>query len=369
MESRANLGDNVIEHLPVPIVQAPMAGGPSTAQLTAAVSEAGGLGFVAAGYLGPGDLRDAIASVRAVTERAFGVNLFAPSGKPADPRVVRRYAALLEPEAVRTGVGLGEAKFNDDHYEAKLAVVLEQPPAVVSFTFGCPASDVIAELKRSGASVWITVTDPTEASFAAAAGADALVVQGIEAGGHRGGFVDEVGRDGYGLLALLQVVGSAVDLPLVATGGIATGRAVAAVLAAGADAAAIGSAFMLCPEAGTSDALRAAVASMRPTGLTRAFTGRLARGITNRLQAEHSADAPIAYPEVHYLTAPLRAHARRVGDEDVINLWAGQTHGLARRAPVAELVAELMTDAVRAAGEVNDRLLRSPADGVSGHCS
>ncbi len=349
----------MIDQLRVPIVQAPMAGGPSTARLTAAVSEAGALGFVAAGYLPPADLRDALANVRAMTERAFGVNLFVPTGEPADPEVVRRYAARLEPEAVKAGVPLGEARFTDDHYQAKLAVVLDQPPVVVSFAFGCPASDVIAQLKRAGSAVWVTVTDPTEATRAAAAGADALVVQGLEAGGHRGGFADEAGQDGYGLLALLQVVGGAVDLPMVAAGGIATGRAVAAVLAAGAAAAAIGSAFMLCPEAGTSDALRAAVASTRPTGLTRAFTGRLARGITNRMQAEHSADAPIAYPEVHYLTAPLRARARRVGDEDVINLWAGQAHGLARSAPAAELVADLMADAVSAAGELSDRLRRS----------
>jgi nitronate monooxygenase len=349
----------VIERLRVPIVQAPMAGGPSTARLAAAVSDAGGLGFVAAGYRTPEDLRGEMARVRTMTDRVFGVNLFAPTGQPADPLAVRRYAARLAPEARRAGVPLGAARFDDDHFEDKLAVLLAQPPAVVSFTFGCPAPGAIAELKRSGSSVWVTVTDPAEAKRAAAAGADALVVQGIEAGGHRGAFVDQPDRDGYGLLALLQVVGAAVDLPLVATGGIATGRAIAAVLAAGAAAAAIGSAFMLCPEAGTSDPHRAALASTRRTGLTRAFTGRLARGITNRLQTEHSAHAPLAYPEVHHLTAPLRAHARQAGDDDLINLWAGQTHGLARPAPAAELVAELMAGAAAAAAELTERLVGS----------
>jgi nitronate monooxygenase len=348
----------LIEQLAVPIVQAPMAGGPSTPQLTAAVSNAGGLGFIAAGYLAPVDLSAEMASVREMTEHAFGVNLFAPSGRPADPRDVRRYAERLAPEASRTGVALGEPRFDDDHYEAKLALLGDQPPAVVSFTFGCPAADVIAELKRSGTSVWVTVTDPAEAAAAAAAGADALVVQGVEAGGHRGAFVDRRDREDYGLLALLQILDSTLDLPLVATGGIATGRGVAAVLAAGAAAAAIGSAFMLCPETGTSDAHRAALASARPTGLTRAFTGRLARGITNRLQSEHTADSPLAYPEVHHLTAPLRAHARRAGDEDLINLWAGQAHRLARPAPAAEVVAELMADATLAAAELAERLAR-----------
>ncbi len=351
----------MIEQLVVPIVQAPMAGGPSTPQLAAAVSNAGGLGFIAAGYRTPDDLREDIASVRALTDGAFGVNLFAPSGGPADPRDVRRYAERLAPEAARAGVALGEARFDDDHYETKLALLGEQPPAVVSFTFGCPAADVIAELKRSGPSVWVTVTDPAEAAQAAAAGADALVVQGIEAGGHRGAFVDRPDREDYGLLALLQILATTVDLPLVATGGIATGRGIAGVLAAGASAAAIGTAFMLCPEARTSDPHRTALASTRPTGLTRAFTGRLARGITNRLQSEHTAHAPLAYPEVHYLTAPLRAHARQAGDEDLVNLWAGQAHRLARPAPAADVVAELMADAIAAAAGLTARLAH-PSD-------
>jgi nitronate monooxygenase len=202
------------------------------------------------------------------------------------------------------------------------------------------------------------VTDADEAGAAARAHADALVVQGVEAGGHRGSFADRAGRIDYGLLALLQLVAARVDLPLVATGAIATGAAVAAVLAAGAAAAQVGTAFMRCPEAATSPAHRAALASDRPTGLTRAFSGRLARGIVNRLQAEHTSSAPLAYPEVHHLTAPLRAHGRRSDDADLVNLWAGQAHALAEEAPAAEVVTRLDRDARRALADAQRRLLR-----------
>jgi nitronate monooxygenase len=193
--------------------------------------------------------------------------------------------------------------------------------------------------------VWVTVTDVDEAQRAAEAGADALIVQGIEAGGHRASFVDTEGAGDYGLLALLQLVGAHVDLPLVASGAIASGGALAAVLAAGAQAAQIGTAFMRCPEAGTAPAHRAALAADTPTGLTRAFTGRQARGIVNRFMRDHSADAPPAYPEIHHVTAPLRAAGRASGDADMINLWAGQAHELAREAPAAEVVATLAAEA------------------------
>jgi nitronate monooxygenase len=346
----------MLDTLEVPIVQAPMAGGPSTPELAAAVAGAGGLGFVAGGYLTPDALSDDIARTRALTDRPFGVNLFAPTGAPADPVIVRAYAERMQPEADRAGVALGQPRFDDDAFDAKLDVLTSDPVAVVSFAFGCPPPETIARVHATGADVWVTITDPDEAREAAAAGAGALVVQGTEAGGHRGAFVDREDRVDYGLLALLQIVGAHVDVPLVASGGIATGRGVAAVLAAGAVAAQVGTAFMLCPEAGTSAPHRAALASPRPTGLTRAFSGRLARGIVNRLQGERTATAPIAYPEIHHVTAPLRAAARKAGDEDVINLWAGETHELAADAPAAEVVARLMDEARAALAAANARV-------------
>ena len=190
----------------------------------------------------------------------------------------------------------------------------------------------------------MTVTTPAEARQAAEAGADALVVQGVEAGGHRATF-DDAAPGEIGLLALLQLVRAAVDLPLVATGGIATGRAVAAVLAAGAAAAQLGTAFMLCDEAATAPAHRAAIAGDGDTALTRAFTGRSARGIVNRWMREHEAEAPSAYPDVHHLTPKIRAAAREQGDADGFHLWAGQAHALASTGPAGELVRRLAAEA------------------------
>jgi nitronate monooxygenase len=333
----------MLDRLPVPIVLAPMAGGPSTPALAAAVSEAGGLGFLAGALIPSERLAEDIAAMRALTDRPFGVNVFVPSGAPAAPDALNAYARRLAPEARRAGVDLGTPRHHDDAYAEKIGVLRDDPVAVVSFTFGLPAPDTVEALRGGGSAIWMTVTDPDEAVAAARAGADALVVQGAEAGGHRGAFADRPDAVDYGLLALLQLVRAAVpDVPLVAAGGLATRSAVRAALAAGAAAAQVGTAFMLCPEAGTAPHHRAAIADpSRTTGLTRAFSGRLARGIVNRLQREHSAAAPIAYPEVVTMLAPLRAHGMATGDEDLTNLWAGEAHALAQARPAAEVVAAL----------------------------
>jgi nitronate monooxygenase len=346
----------ILDRLPIPIVQAPLGGGPSTPALAAAVSEAGGLGFVAAGYRTAQAVAGDIAAVRVLTERPFGVNLFAPVPGPADPENVKLYAARLEPEARRMGVELGVPRFDNDAFEEKIELLLRNPVPVVSFTFGCPQREFISSFKAVGSEVWVTVTDAEEAELAELAGASALIVQGLEAGGHRGSFVDRPGTTDYSVLALLQLVGARVHIPLVAAGGISTGAAVAAVLAAGASAAQLGTAFMRCPEAGTSDVHRAAIASARPTAPTRAFSGRLARGVVNRFMREHELEAPVAYPEVHHLTAPLRARGREDGDEEVVNLWAGQTHELAQPLPAAEVVKQLYLDARTALDAAGQRL-------------
>jgi len=327
----------------VPIVQAPMGGGPSTPALAAAVADAGGLGFLAAGYKTADAVRADVAAMRERTGRPFGVNVFAPPSPAADAQAVARFASQLGAEAERYGAPLGEPRHDDDAWAAKLALVAELGVPVVSFTFGCPAAGDVSDLQRAGAAVWVTVTTPAEAEVAAGVGVDALVVQGAEAGGHRGTFDDAAPGD-IGLLALLQLVSARVDLPLVATGGIMTGRGIAAVLAAGAEAAALGTAFMLCPEGATAPAHRDAIAADGDTAMTRAFTGRTARGIVNRWQREHP-DAPSAYPDVHHLTAKARAAARSAGDPDGFNLWAGQAHALAREVPAGELVAALWDEA------------------------
>jgi nitronate monooxygenase len=346
----------ILDELRYPIVAAPMAGGPSTPALAAAVSAAGGLGFLAGAYRAAEALQEDIAEVRARTSAPFGVNLFALRSFEVDDRSVRSYIETLEPEAARYGAELGEPRFDDDGWEAKLALLHEERVPVVSFTFSCPDADVIAALKEAGSEIWVTVTRASEADTARAAGASALVVQGVEAGGHQGYFVDRDDVEAFGLLALLRLIAAEVDLPLVAAGGIADGAAVAAVLAAGAAAAQLGTAFMLADEAGTSPAHRAALATDTPTALTRAFSGRTARGLVNRFVREHSSDAPVAFPHLHHVTASLRAAAREQGDADGYNLFAGQAHSLAAALPAAEIVEALARDAHAALADAAARL-------------
>lgn len=339
----------------VPIVQAPMAGGISTPALAAAVCGAGGLGFLAAGYREPDAVAAEVAELRSLTDRPFGLNLFAPTGSPADPAAVERYAARIADEGE-----LGEPRYDDDHFEAKLALAAELSVPVVSTTFGAPTAAQVERLHAAGCAVWVTVTTPAEAELALAAGPDALVLQGFEAGGHRGAFDDRAPQD-FGLLALLRLVAGITEVPLIASGGICDGAGIAAVRAGGAAAAQLGTAFMLCPEAATSPAHRAAIESDAPTDVTRAFSGRRARGIVNRFMHDHTDAAPSAYPEVHHLTAPLRRAARESGDADRLHLWAGQSHSSSRSLPAATLVKDLAAeaDAALSAAEDQRRVCRS----------
>ena len=345
----------ILDQLQCPVVLAPLAGGPSTPELAAAVSNAGGLGFVATGYLKAADSAARLQATRQLTARPLGVNLFG-RGAPADPAAYRAYVEKFTAWADRHETHAGEPRYDDDDWDAKIELLASSPPEVVSFTFGCPPAEVVGLLREAGSEVWVTITSPDEAREAAAVGADVLVVQGGEAGGHRGSFQDRLDLPAYGLLPLLQLVGAAVDLPLVASGGIMTGRALAAVLCAGAQAAQIGTAFMLALEAGTNPAHRRALTAPGETVLTRAFTGRLARGIRNEFIDEHEPRAPIAYPELHYLTSPMRQRARERGDTSQINLWAGEAHELAVERPAAEVVGELTSSALAALTDV----LRTP---------
>jgi len=340
--------------LSVPIVGAPMAGGPSTVRMAGAVSDAGGLGFLAGGYLSASGLGEQIAELRAITERPFGVNLFIPAPRPADPRAVSVYLNEISGEALRQQAELGEPRFDEDDFSAKLELVLAERVPVLSFTFGCPSEQTLARLREAGLSAWVTVTTLCEARRAQAAGADALILQGIEAGGHRSSWTDE-DESGHGLIALLRLVGSEISLPLIAAGGIADGAALAAVLCAGASAAQVGTALMLSPEAGTVPSQRELFAEHRPTRLTRAFSGRLARGILNRFMAEHGANAPSAYPEINNATSPLRARARERGDHETFNLWAGEAYELAREGPVAEIVSAMGAEARQVLRELAER--------------
>ncbi|MGW1841705.1 nitronate monooxygenase [Streptomyces sp. NPDC001966] len=339
-----------------PIVQAPMAGGASCPQLVAAVCAAGGLGFLAAGYKTADGMYNEIKQLRGLTGQPFGVNVFMPQPALADPSAVEVYRHQLAGEAAWYETPLGDPDSGgDDNYDAKLAILLEDPVPVVSFTFGCPTRDTLDAFAGVGTYTVVTVTTPEEAQAAQWAGADALCVQGVEAGGHQSTHRDDPQTDGagIGLLSLVSQVRETVQIPIVATGGLMRGSQIAAVLAAGAEAAQLGTAFLICPESGASPLHKQALTNplFVRTALTRAFSGRPARGLVNRFMREHGPYAPAAYPQIHYLTAGLRSAAAKAGDAQGMALWAGQGHRMARELPAGRLVRLLAEelDAARTA--------------------
>lgn len=344
----------------VPVIVAPMAGGPSTPELVTGAAEAGALGFLAGGYLPADALAEQIATTRRATGR-FGVNLFVPGPRAGSGPALSAYRERVAAVAGDYGVRPGDPEWDDDGYPAKLELVIAERVPLVSFTFGLPGAGAVRRLHDAGSRVVATVTTPEEARAAAEVGVDALCVQGFEAGGHRGTHADDgVSAGGgplYGLLAAVRLVLAEVDLPVIAAGGLVHGADVAAVLSAGAVAAQLGTAFLRCPEAGTQPAQRAALAAGgRDTALTRAFSGRAARGLVNRFMVEHGEHAPAAYPELHRLTKPVRAAAGKAGDPEAMSLWAGQTYALTEQAPVAEVLARLHAGAREALNTAAHRL-------------
>ena len=327
-----------------PLLGAPMAGGPSNPDLAAAVTNVGGLGFLAGGYRTADQLEEAIRDTTQRTTGPFGVNVFVPGDSTCDPRSLDAYRSRLAPEEERLGAPLGTTRQDDDDYDRKIDVLISTAPAVASFTFGVPALGVVRALRSAGVLVLVTVTSPVDADRAVAGGADALVVQGPDAGGHRGTFAAAAELDNRPLRDLLQSINQAhPDVPLVATGGLASPGHVAQVLAEGALAAQIGTALLLADEARTSAVHRSALTDPRftETVVTRAFTGRPARALRNRFADAHSDSAPPCYPQVHQITAPLRAQAAAIGDPDTIHLWAGTQFTAAQPGPAADILRSL----------------------------
>lgn len=337
------MGTFDIRGLRRPVVVAPMAGGPSTPELAAAGSNAGGLGFLAAGYLSADGLAERLTAARGLTTEPLGVNLFAPQPSAGTPEQIGAYAAQLAGEAQRYGVALGDPRYDDDAWAAKLDAVFDLRPEVVSFTFGLPTEAEIARLRSAGITTVGTVTTLDEAWLAVSRGVDALAVQGPGAGGHRGTFDPGASPGSQSLDHLLADVLAAVDVPVAAAGGLISADDVAGVLAAGAVAVQLGTAFLLADEAGSSPVHRAALQSpeFTETVVTRAFSGRYARGLRNRFIVEHDAQAPLGYPEIHHLTSPVRKASAAAGDPQATNVWAGTGWRQARTGTVAEIMTGL----------------------------
>ncbi|MCT1455963.1 NAD(P)H-dependent flavin oxidoreductase [Kocuria rhizophila] len=324
--------------LPVPVVQAPMAGGPSTPALAVAVARAGGLGMLAAGYKSTEAMAGEVREIAAHTDR-FGVNLFVPEQDPSDPAALAAYARALAPVAAELGVPAPEpGAYVDDEYPAKLDHLTAHPVPLVSFTFGLPTADDVARLRNAGSAVVLNATSPDEVTAAARLRPDAIVVQGSEAGGHRATHGQAGQPEEITTAALLDAARELTDLPLVAAGGIAGRDDAAALLARGAAAVQVGTLFLAAREAGTKPAHRAALldGAHTVTVVTRAFSGRAARALRNRFTDRMAAHQVTGYPQVHYMTAPLRAASS--GDPEGLNLWAGTGAAACRETTAAEVV-------------------------------
>ncbi|WP_068879155.1 nitronate monooxygenase family protein [Phenylobacterium sp. CCH12-B4] len=341
----------LLDSLPIPIIQAPMVGA-SLEALTIAASEAGGMGTLAAGALPPADIGPMVQAVRDRTSKPFGVNLLmAPKAEPGAGEIDAALARLA-PWYAELGVPPPEApnQFAPD-FEAQFDALVAAAPPVASFTFSILTPAQVRRLQAAGTYVVGTATTAAEARAWAEVGADGICAQGFEAGGHRGHFLADIEASLVGTLALVATIRACVDLPVIAAGGIMDGRGVAA-----------GTAFLLADEATTSAPWRRAVAEPAddPTRLTRAFTGRYARGIENRfMRLMHGVqdDVP-AYPVQNRLTQPLRAAAAKADDPEMLSLWAGQAVRLARPGQAGDMIRAWWAEAAEVADAVAARTRR-----------
>ena len=333
----------------IPLVAAPMAGGPSTPALVLAAAQAGGLGLLAGGYKSPEQLAQQIAEVRAGISvfgvNLFGVNLFAPNPVPIDKDAFVEYTESLRDLAARYNLSLDEVDVleDDDEWEAKVDMLVNDPVPVVSFTFGLPPAVAAGRLRKAGSLVFQTVTNPNEAEQAAALGVDGLVVQSYKAGGHSGTLTPATPVEQLPLPELLDRVRSRVQLPIWAAGGISTPADVREALAHGAEAAVVGSVLLRSPESGASKPYKAALAdtSRSETIVTTAFSGRPARALRNAFVDRFHGAAPSGYPAIHHLTSPIRKAAAAANDPESINIWAGIGYRDAAEEPAADILRRL----------------------------
>jgi nitronate monooxygenase len=330
----------------LPVLAAPMAGGPSTPQLVAAAAAAGSLGFVPAGYRTARQLEDDLAELRGLMtpSGSYGVNLFVPDPTPVDRHAVVAYRDLLAPEIERVGAEIGPLRWDDDDdWPAKIDLLVREPAPWVSFTFGLPDAASAGRLRAAGSRLLMTVTDADEARAAAELDPAGLIVQSSAAGGHRGTFDQRRPPNDTPLPDLVREVTAATGLPVVAAGGLSTTDQVREALAAGAEAVAVGTALLLADEAATRPTHRRAITTPGATTTTmRAWTGRIARGISTAFNERYDAAAPPAYPAVHHLTAPLRRWAAAHDDPDHLHLWAGTGHAYVRQGPAGDLIGSLL---------------------------
>jgi nitronate monooxygenase len=332
-----------------PVIQGPMGGGPSTPELVAAVSNAGGLGSLGAAYLKPDEITETIRRIKSLTSKPFGVNLFCGAWNtdpPADPHPMLDVLAEIHETLGLPPPVLPQVP--PDPFEAQLEAVLDAGAPIFSFTFGIPNADALGRLRARRVAILGTATTPEEGRILTGAGVDVIVAQGAQAGAHRGTFAGSFEMSMVPTLDLVRSIRGVSPLPLVAAGGIMDGRDIAAALHAGASAAALGTAFLTCPECGAPEAHKRAVLGARhdATVITRAFSGRPARGLANAFIAQLAGREEIIlpYPLQNALTRGMRSAAGRLGLSGYLSLWAGTGVGRARELPAAELVRCLVDE-------------------------
>ncbi|VVM34743.1 nitronate monooxygenase family protein [Terribacillus sp. AE2B 122] len=337
-----------------PIIQAPMAGGITTAELVTAVSEAGGLGMIGAGYLEAESTRRQIQEIKAGTNKPFGINLFVPSPYKEEKDVITKAQLSLKPFLEKLGSSVIESQFTSyeqtlEIFLKQVKVIIEEQVPVCSFTFGMPSPDVIHSLKQAGTYTIGTATTLSEALAIEAAGMDAVVLQGSEAGGHRGNFLAGVEQSMIGLMALIPQTVDQVNIPVIAAGGIMDRRGVQAAQCLGAQAAQLGTAFLTCTESGANTLHKQAILEGQQedkTTLTKAFSGKAARGIENdfiRNMRKVEQELP-EFPIQNTLTKAIRSEAAQNNDRNMMSLWCGQNPNLAEPITAKQLVHKLVDE-------------------------
>ena len=347
--------------LSIPVVLAPMGGGPSTSELVAAVSNAGGLGSLAAAYSNAERIQQDIAAIRKLTTRPFAVNLFSPQAQLPLNDGVTAVSNFLRPYHERLGLKAPELpqKAIED-FDEQLEAVAQAVPPIVSFTFGLLPAKATERLKAQGIYLMGTATTVDEARQLEKAGVDAVIAQGSEAGAHRGTFAVPAEEALIGTMALVPQVVDAVRVPVIASGGIMDGRGLVAALALGASAVQMGTAFLACKEAGTSIAYREALLRGREsaTTLTRAFSGRMARGLSNEFIEKWNAAGldHLPYPWQNAFTQPMRRAATAAKHAGLLSLWAGQGLGMLREMTASQLMTKLQEEMKQTWSDLKERI-------------
>lgn len=360
-ELKLSIKNALMERLELgtPILQAPMAGGGDTPDMIAASGEIGALGTMGAAYLRPDQITQSANAIKEKSNRGFGINLFAPVESPPLPAKAKRAVDHIAPYYFELGLPKPELPDNSGfNLDEQVKAMLESGASLFSFTFGIMPPDIISAAKEKGMLVMGTATTIAEAKMLQEAGVDAVIAQGMEAGGHRGTFTGDFGAGQIGTMALVPQIVDQISLPVVASGGIMDGRGIAAALALGASAVQMGTAFLTTQEAGIPQAYKKAIlrASPENTRVTQVFSGRPARGIVNRFMEEsergsdkdRAEEKVLPYPYQNALTRPMRSAAGQAGRAELLSLWAGQGLGLARELSTRELYEQLISETAAA---------------------